>query len=199
MSRITEVPVENVFTLQDCLYAARLVTRGDDEALARRVHDYVAKSPLLPKLVHVAATKHLKAFIVTNFLAPITCEFVRAQRQERDPSPMKSAAIWRLFACKCSTTEKGSEVPDASNAELRKWLPVDKLAPKRRWVRCATCKNEFRVTVDSNQTKCNSCRFPGMKPPRGMANVNFTPSEPAFLAGENGVRPNDPVSEATYV
>lgn len=179
MERKTTVAPSAVFSIEDCAYAVRIVTRDDNPAMVGNVHEYASTSPLWPKLVSRAAPRFLARFIVTNFLIPLVCEFVRAERAAREPDPLKLAAIWRLYALKCAETERSSEVPDAGPRELRRWLPENQRAAKRRRVTCSKCRKKFRISVNSNLTRCFDCRYPGMRGSKRVRKAENTPLEAA--------------------
>jgi hypothetical protein len=160
--RKTTLVTEDVFTLTDCETAARLAKCPE---IAGKLHEYVVTSPLWPKLEKIAAPRHLGRFIVTNFLLPLTYEFVRAHRAGRAPDDIKLARVWRKFALQCSDGST-SEIPDASERDLQRWLPGKQKPREWRTVVCIGCKRHIRVRFQSDLTKCKDCRFPGMGPKR---------------------------------
>jgi hypothetical protein len=165
-----ELSVDQALSFRDCVDAASFAIRQDGSKIGVAVYDYVSGSPLWGKLQAKAEPRFLGRFIVTGLVLPLTYEFIRAERQSRQPDPLKLAAIWRLYALKCS--EGSSEVSDATEADLRVWLPENqKQGPnKRRTVACSDCGKHFQVAMDSNLTRCFGCRYPGEKTGRKRQN-----------------------------
>jgi hypothetical protein len=158
--RETTLPARLVVTMDDCDYIVEHLLGHDDPDLSRRLYQYVVTFPLWDKLVKRAQLKHLRAFTRDLLLNGLCCQLVREDRKDGQRDLLARARIWRHFAEQCA--EGKSEVSDAQAWEITSWIPKEGANRYRRETRyCVhkqaggqSCNRAFRVSPESNQTKC---------------------------------------------
>jgi hypothetical protein len=133
--------------------------RSDDrDAVLAQLRREILESNLLPKLVRRTRGQYLKRFAIPDLCFRMACQIKRERRAQRpEPDRMARARIWRQVAEQSAPGK--SQIPDATDDEVRTWLPAPPPAPpKSRTVICASCGEAFRVRYDSDLVICGKCR-----------------------------------------